>query len=211
MDERELVLRTLEHVGLAAEPNQADALLALAEELAFWGPRLGLSTLGDKNLVITRHVLDSLLLAAVVREPQSLLDIGTGAGLPAVPLAMVWPQCRVIAMDGKRKSHWLVSRLAMQFGLENLQHACMRADSREALEAFVGRIDLVTCRGLAQIERALSLCRPHRAPTGLVAVLGGPDLDDRRLRRHEELRILEIPGTDWRRRILLERGSEEGF
>lgn len=208
MGDRDLVLRTLEHVGLALDSDQVDTLLALATELTFWAPQLGLSTLRDENMVLTRHVLDSLLLAAVAREATSVLDIGTGAGLPAVPLAIAWPEQQVTAMDGKRKSHWLVSRLASQFGLNNLQHACMRADSPEALQAFSGQIGLVTCRGLAQVERALALCRPFRAPTGMTAVLGGPDLDGRSLTAGQELHCVGIPGTDWRRRILLERGIE---
>ena len=62
-------------------------------------------------------------------------------------------------MDSKRKSHWLVSRLATQLGLDNLQHACIRADAEEAQKALAGQMSLVTCRGLARIDRALDLCR----------------------------------------------------
>jgi len=205
VSDRELLMRTLGRLSLEATPPQVDALLELTRELTFWAPQLGLSTLRDENVVLIRHVLDSLLLTPLVEPPSTLLDIGTGAGLPAVPLAIVWPQCQVVAMDSKRKSHWLVSRLATQLGLDNLQHACIRADAEEAQKAFAGQMSLVTCRGLARIDRALDLCRPFRAPGGCIAVLGGPDLDERPLDDGQELRTVAIPGADWRRRILLER------
>ncbi|MBD3176052.1 MAG: hypothetical protein GF320_12805 [Armatimonadia bacterium] len=205
--ERQLVASALEHVGLAAADDTIDRLLELSGELAFWGPKLGLSTLEDENVVLVRHVLDSLLLAKVAPAPPTLLDIGTGAGLPAVPLAMAWPQCHVVAMDGKRKSNWLVTKLASQFALENLEHVCRRADSAEARGSLAGQFDMVTSRGLAQVEKALALSRPYLTPEGVISVLGGPDLDERPGHPNEELRIIEIPGTEWRRRILLRRGS----
>jgi 16S rRNA (guanine527-N7)-methyltransferase len=205
--DRRLVVTTLEHVGLAGPDDLIDQLLELTGELAFWGPKLGLSTLEDENVVLVRHVLDSLLLAKGTPAPPNLLDIGTGAGLPAVPLAMAWPRCHVVAMDGKRKSNWLVTKLASQFALENLKHVCRRSDSAEARGALAGQFDMVTSRGLAQVDKALALSRPYLTPQGVISVLGGPDLDERAGHPSEELRIVEIPGTEWRRRILLRRGS----
>ncbi len=75
MSDRELLMRTLGRLSLEATPPQVDALLELTRELTFWAPQLGLSTLRDENVVLIRHVLDSLLLTPLVEPPSTLLDI----------------------------------------------------------------------------------------------------------------------------------------
>lgn len=198
-----LVETALRGLGLDADQPLRERLLRLAEELATWGPRLGLSNIGSANEALVKHVLDSLLLTRVVQVPDVLVDVGTGSGVPALPLAAVWPTVQVIAVDSRRKSNWLVTKLAEELGLRNVSHQRQRAESA-SLRALLGdKADVVCCRGLAQPERALELCEPLARPGGVVAVLGGDDLPDSALGQAHPVHTLQLPGADWKRSILL--------
>jgi len=205
-ESRSLLRDTLEWLGLRPSPGLGDRLGQLAVELAEWGPQLGLSSIGDANLSLVRHVLDSLLLLTVVEQPSVLADVGTGAGVPALALALAWPDTQVVAIDSRHRSGWLVIRLAERLSTGNVTHICARARDPKVVAELGGRADLVCARGLARVERAVALCSPLASRDGTVAILGGPDLDGLPAREGWHAEVVCLPGTDWRRRILTVRG-----
>jgi len=205
-ESRDLLEAALEWLGVGSRPGLPDRLAWLAGELAEWAPRLGLSSIRDANLSLVRHVLDSLLLLKAVEQPSLVVDVGSGAGLPGLPLALVWPDTRVVAIDGRRRSSWLVTRLAETLSARNLTHLCLRAESPAVVAEVDQGADLVCAKGLAKVETAVDLCAPLAAPTGEVAILGGPDLDRLPAREGWRVEVVSLPGTDWRRRILVVRG-----
>jgi 16S rRNA (guanine527-N7)-methyltransferase len=195
--------RTLDLLGLGARPDLPALLWRLALELEEWASKLGLSNITDFDEILLRHVLDSLLLSKVIEQPEMLVDVGTGPGMPAAPLALLWPETRVVAIDSRRKSGWFVERLAQQLPARNLSHVCARAESGEALRALGGQADVVCSRGLAKPRRAVELCAGFAKEAGLVVVLTGPEADELVLSAEETVVVEEVPGTEWRRRILL--------
>lgn len=202
MDQNDIAA-VLDQLGLAPREGLAEKLWRLALSLDEWGAKLGLSNLRGIETVALRHVLDSLLLTRVVAQPEVLIDIGTGPGVPALPLALAWPETRVIAMDSRRKSNWFVERAAREIPIPNAEHACSRAEAPETLERLGGAADLVCSRGLARPRLAVDLSLPYLRVGGTVAVLSGPELDVLRLGPGELVRVETVPGTDWQRRILL--------
>ncbi len=208
--EPEALSSLLERLSLPPTDALVDGLWRLTLALDEWADKLGLSTIRGFDEVLLRHVLDSLLLTRAVPRPSLLIDIGTGPGAPALPLALAWPETRVIAIDSRRRSNWLVEKLARDLPLPNVEHLCVRAEDPDTLAELGGRADLVCSRGLAKPRRAVELSMPYVRPGGAVAVLTGPEVDAMALLPSEEVRIEAVPGTDWQRRILLSARTSGG-
>jgi 16S rRNA (guanine527-N7)-methyltransferase len=202
--------RVLTDLGLDPTPGLLDRIEQLAAGLDEWAPKLNLSNITGHDLVLVRHVLDALLLTRVVPRPGRLIDVGTGPGVPALPLALVWPETEIVTVDSRRKSGWLVEHLARDLGLANVKQLCERAESPVTLSRYSCWADVVCSRGLAKPRRAIDLCMPLARPGGTVAALTGPEVDEMELRPDERVATEVIPDAGWQRRILLAvRTSED--
>ena len=90
---------------------------------------LALIAKGDRASIFTRHVLDSLNPVVLFeRPPASLLDVGSGAGLPGIPLAIVWPETRAILLESRDRKAGFLELAARTLGLRNVQVACGRLE-----------------------------------------------------------------------------------
>ena len=209
-DARALVDATLATLPVPYALDVPERLLRLSALLSEWGPKLGLSTIGAEGEALVRHVLDSLLVAAVVPQPAKVLDLGTGAGLPALPLSVLWPEAVVVAVDSRRRAAWAVARLAREVGASNVAVLCARADDPDLLAEHGGSACVVTSRGLAKSPVAVALSLPFVRPGGSIAILGGPDLDAWPAAPGHRVHVVGVPTTDWRRRILVVQRSPGG-
>jgi 16S rRNA (guanine527-N7)-methyltransferase len=119
--------------------------------------RLSLIAQGDRPVLLTRHVLDSLNLASCVESPPpSLLDIGSGAGFPGIPLAVVWPGAQVTLLESRDRKAGFLELAVRQLGLRNVRVVCDRLEQ----VSQVGAIDLVasvTVRAVGDLPHVLSL------------------------------------------------------
>lgn len=117
-----------------------------------------------------KHHADSLAVAKWAHEIglriRRVLDIGTGAGLPAVPLAIARPEWHVTAIDGTAKKATFVARLADQLGIANLQSVHARAESWHCDSPF----DLAVLKAVGPLERCLRFANTHLSPGGRVVI-----------------------------------------
>jgi len=131
--------------------------------------RLNLTSLRDEPDVWRAHVCDSLALVPLVRErrPRRLLDLGTGGGLPGVPLACVCRDLHVTLLDATRKKLAAVERIVAGVGLSNVEFAWGRAETLARQTQFRERYEAVTARAVAElrvlIECTSGFVRPHGA------------------------------------------------
>ena len=176
MSDQTLLSATLAQWELAVSPHQLAQFAQLDALLHEWNTRMNLvaaSTLADS---IRRHVLDSLVLATAWPQPQpphALADVGSGAGFPGLPLAILWPQTQVTLIESVTKKTRFLHHVVEQLQLNHVQ-VCA-----ERVEVFAHgsqreQYDLVTARAVAHLstlaEYCLPLCRPQGlwfAPKGL--------------------------------------------
>jgi len=159
--------------GLELPQDKAEGLSALAELVAEWGPGLGLTAIRNPQDVLLKHVADSVLLAAVVRRPQSLVDLGCGVGLPGLGLATLWPGTRTWLVDSRSKAAHCALHLSSELGLRNVRVCHGRAEEEETW-AQVGKVDVVVTRGFSPARELARAARPYVGERTLVAVYSGP-------------------------------------
>jgi 16S rRNA (guanine(527)-N(7))-methyltransferase RsmG len=91
--------------------------------------QLALIAHGDRAVLFTRHVLDSLNpIDLFVQPPTSLLDVGSGGGFPGIPLAIAWPETRVTLLESREKKCGFLERAVRELGLKNVKMACARLE-----------------------------------------------------------------------------------
>ena len=127
-----LVFQSAISEWLASDRIRAKAIPFLARFGALvyeQSDRLSLVARGDRPILFTRHVLDSLNpIDFLIPPPESVLDIGSGAGFPGIPLAIAWPHTRVTLVESRDKKCGFLERAVRELGLRNVTVACARLE-----------------------------------------------------------------------------------
>ncbi|HKS55688.1 MAG TPA: 16S rRNA (guanine(527)-N(7))-methyltransferase RsmG [Steroidobacteraceae bacterium] len=134
-------------LGIPLSETQAAQLLRLLDELDDWNQRMNLTAIRERAQQITKHLLDSLSLHSHLHG-TSVADIGTGAGFPGLPLAVVLPQLQFTLVDSTGKKLKFVEHAAQTLGLQNVQTVHTRAEDYRAKERF----DNVVSRAVGPVE-----------------------------------------------------------
>jgi 16S rRNA (guanine527-N7)-methyltransferase len=164
---REILIGGLGELELTASPAQIDALLALASLLAKWSRRLNLTAHRALDAIVRRLLLEAAALAAQIPPVMSLADIGSGAGFPGLPIAVLRPECDVTLVEARQKRHHFQRAVVRELGLSNATLELGRAENLEPRSHAA-----VIAQALAPPARALPWLLPWVVDGGLVLLPG---------------------------------------
>ena len=167
-DYLEFRARLAGHRGLVAPLREAVSQLARFGCLVHeHSGRLALVARGDRPVLFTRHVLDSLnLLGLLSPPPGSVLDVGAGAGFPGIPLAIVWRETRVTLLESQEKKCGFLELAVRKLGLQNARVVCARLESLgKGWEAK--RHACVVTRAVGDLPGLLAAAGPAALPGAL--------------------------------------------
>ena len=163
-------------LGLSLEQKQLDRLLAYLQLLIKWNRAYNLTAVREPAQMVPRHLLDSLVIHPYVRG-RRLIDVGTGAGLPGVPLAILCPGRDFHLLDSNGKKARFLFQVKTALGLDNMTVHHARVESFEAGEPF----NVVLSRAFASLQDMVAGCRHLLARDGrFLAMKGaypGPELE----------------------------------
>jgi 16S rRNA (guanine527-N7)-methyltransferase len=144
------------------------------EELTEWNKKINLTSVtGDRDIII-RHFLDSLILTPLLVNQKNLLDIGSGAGFPGIPLKIILPDLKVTLMDSINKKVVFMRHIIRTLGLKNIEAIQARAEDKETIRKFVACFDVVTSRAFAELGKFLESASPYAKKGGMLLALKGP-------------------------------------
>lgn len=159
-----------------AEPESAKAIFgpqiekarAFAEKLANDSDDLGLLGPRELDKLWSRHILNSAVVAETVKAGDLVADVGSGAGLPGIPMAIALPDARFVLIEPmERRSTWMLE-VIQELGLTNIEVRRSRAE--EVLDL---KFDIVTARAVAALDKLLRLTVPLLKPGGSLIALKG--------------------------------------
>jgi 16S rRNA (guanine527-N7)-methyltransferase len=162
-----------QRIGLSLAPAQLQQFACYRELLLDWNQRVNLTAITDPQDVLTKHFLDSLACLFPVPQPARekplmLLDIGSGAGFPGLPLQIVFPNWQVTLLEATGKKVHFLEAIIASLGLSQARAIQGRAEELAHNPQHRARYDLVTARGLAALPTLLEYCLPFCCPGGLV-------------------------------------------
>jgi 16S rRNA (guanine527-N7)-methyltransferase len=190
-------------LGVALTPAQLEQLCAYLVLLAKWNKVYNLTAVRDEEKMVSHHVLDSLAVLPHVKGAR-LLDVGSGGGLPGIPLAIARPDLHVALLDSNQKKTAFLQQVAIELGLKNVEVVQQRVEEYQPAALF----DIVISRAFADLGEFVSLARHLLAPGGQFAAMKG-------INPHEEVAHLPagisvqqvlplaVPGLDAQRHLLL--------
>jgi 16S rRNA (guanine527-N7)-methyltransferase len=135
-------------LGITLTAAQSSALIRLLDELDDWNQRMNLTAIRERPAQITKHLLDSLTLQPHLRG-ERIADIGTGAGFPGLPLAIVNPERRFTLIDSTAKKLRFVDHSVQLLGLTNVETVHTRAEEYRPKDRF----DSIVSRAIGPVEQ----------------------------------------------------------
>lgn len=189
-------------LGIALEDEQAQRLMRLLDQLDDWNQRMNLTAIRERGQQVTKHLLDSLAVRAYLRGTR-ILDVGTGAGFPGLPLAIVSPAMQFTLLDATAKKLKFVEHVARELRIDNVVTVHTRAESYRPKERF----DCVLSRAVGRVETFVTWSGHLCAGGGRLLAMKGryPQEELERLPSGWKLAAvhrLTVPGLDEARHLV---------
>lgn len=176
-----ILAQAINELGLPLSETQQRTLLLYLDQLLLWNKAYNLTAITDPEEALIKHVIDCLSI--ITHLPAgSLLDIGTGAGLPAVIIAICQPERQCTALDSNQKKIRFIKQISSELGLSNMQPIASRIEAHEASYA------VVTSRAFASLIDFVEVAQPRLADGGFLCAMKG------KVPNEEELQALD---SDW--------------
>ena len=138
--------------------------------MAKWGETYNLTSIRDFDAMVTHHVLDSLSAAPYIKSPE-VLDVGSGAGLPGFPLAIVFPELAVTLVESRKKKAQFLLYAASKLELKNIEVVHQRVEQYQPTKKF----DTLIARAFATLSELVAKAGRLCASDGRILVLKGRD------------------------------------
>lgn len=172
----------LDALGLTLLPQQQKKLLSYLGQLIRWNKTFNLTAVRDPAEMVDRHLLDSLAVLPLITQsysdsPIHLMDVGAGAGLPGIPIALVRPATSLTLVESNGKKAAFLRQCKIELGMASVQVCQSRVEMLEPETLEFGTPDLIISRAFRAIGEFLELVAPFVSSTTTVFAMKGPALD----------------------------------
>jgi 16S rRNA (guanine527-N7)-methyltransferase len=177
----EQILKVYKEAGFSfTEPQQQNDILEKTRiylaELNKWNSQINLTSRGDQGHILQRHFSESLQYAKGMNQILRLVDIGSGAGFPGIPLKIVFPEIQIVFIESLRKRVSFLESVSRKMKFTNYQVLIGRAEEMGMSEEYNCSFDAATFRSVASLRDCLTLGSPFLKENGKILVKKEPDI-----------------------------------
>lgn len=165
-------------LGVELSLTQAQGFLVYKAMLLDWNKRMNLTAITDDHGILVKHFLDSLTAAALPPVGGLVVDVGTGAGFPGIPIKLARPDVRLCLMDATKKKLSFLDAVIKELDLRDVWTVHARAEEAGRLPEHRDSYDMAVSRAVAGLGLLAELCLPMVKPGGLFAAMKGPGADE---------------------------------
>lgn len=182
--------------------EQQGLLLNYVALLHKWNKTYNLTAVRDPEEMLVQHILDSLVIVPFIHAGR-LLDIGSGAGLPGIPVGIMRPSVPIVVLDSNIKKTRFMQQAVAELHLSNVKVVHSRIEDYSPEQCF----DTVVSRAFTQLEQMLELSAPFLCETGVVQAMKGPGAQAEQQQLPPQWQVLEehrlsVPGMSAERFLL---------
>ncbi len=198
--------------GARIDDKGKERLKTYAEMLVAWNEKINLTTILDDEGIAVKHFIDSFTILPQLKKGARLIDVGTGAGFPGIPLAIVRPDIQVTLVDSLRKKVDFLEEVIKELALTNIRAFHSRAEDFARLPKHREKYDVAVARAVALLPALLEYCLPFVKVGGQFIAMKGPDGANELSSAGKALSILggtcegtktfTLPGTDMQRCLI---------
>ncbi len=164
-DWRQLVDWSLAH-GITLSDVQLDQLKSYLDVLELWNRRVALVSQSDSKQIICKHFADSLFVASRFPDGERVVDLGSGAGFPGLPIAIARPKSRVCLIESRGKKASFLEQASQAAAIRNAAILHRRIESVAGEEGFRGSFEIATGRALTNASQFFGLASDFLIPGG---------------------------------------------
>lgn len=204
--------------GIELTTEQVGAFETYFRDLVEWNQRANLTSIIERDQVVIKHFLDSLSLAPVVRDAKSLIDIGSGAGFPGLPLKIMRPDLRVTLLEATGKKVAFLNHIISTLDLSNILAIHARAEDLGRDPGHRERYDAAVARAVAELATLAEYTLPFVRVGGIFVAQKGVQVDDELAHadhalstlggRLRETILVNLPGLEPRHLVVIEKTAQ---
>ena len=168
MDNKQKLQEGLHKLELELSTPQQLLLLEYVSLLKKWNSTYNLTALRDENMMISHHILDSLTLLPYVKDAETLMDVGSGGGMPGIPTAICRPDLQITLLDSNTKKTSFLQQAVIELGLNNVTVASGRVEAMHDK-----KVNVVTSRAFAELADFIALTKHLLNENGYWAAMKG--------------------------------------
>jgi 16S rRNA (guanine527-N7)-methyltransferase len=211
-ENKDLLIQGAMSFGIHLDKKTVDAFDLYLRELLKWNQKINLTAVRSEKEIILKHFLDSLSAYPYLSNTASLIDIGSGAGFPGIPLKIVLPSCEVVLIDSVRKKVDFQRHIIRTLGLKGIKTVHGRVQEKEILQNMGGHFDAAISRAFSDLRTFLLLSHPLLKRGGVVLAMKG-EKEEEDISPHSETAQTQyrlqkrvsfpLPFSDYKRAIFL--------
>jgi len=211
-DNKDLLIEGAKAVGVKLDEKAVEAFDLYLKELLKWNQKINLTAIRTEKGIVIKHFIDSFSAYPYLSKPSSLLDIGSGAGFPGIPLKMVEPSIGVTLIDSVLKKVDFQRHIIRILGLKGIEAIHGRVQDKEIFQRMEGGFDIVISRAFSDLQTFLTLSHPFLKKGGMALAMKGevPDKEIQLLSETGRMRFklqeivsLILPFSSFKRSIIL--------
>lgn len=218
---KELLFKGLEKLGYIISEEKCEMLEKYSKMLVEWNEKMNLTSITDSDGITIKHFLDSIvpIFTFNIEEGSKIIDVGTGAGFPGMPIKIVREDLKFTFMDSLNKRINFLKEVSGELGLKDAEFINMRAEEGGKSQKYRQKYDFAVSRAVAPLKILSEYCIPFVKKGGIFAAFKSYDIDDEIKESKsmignlggtvEDIKEVEIPFSDIKRKIILIRKEKD--
>ena len=174
----EFMMKSINKYSLNIDKNQLHQYYLYMNLLLNWNEKMNLTAITEPTEIIIKHFIDSLTVALYINEKTKVLDIGTGAGFPGIPLKIYNPNIELTLVDSLNKRLIFLEEVIKELNLNNIYTIHARAEELGKNEKYREKYDIVVSRAVANLEILSEYMLPFVKIGGKCICMKGPNIEE---------------------------------